>query len=222
MKRQTAFTLIELLVVISIIGILAALLLPALSSAKQRGQGANCLNNLRQLGIAIQMYCDDNNGKITALSGVFPTWTNTTGPRAWTQLVFPYIKTTKVLVDNGRPPWMPVLPVSYYLNLLPAYVAAGSPGAGVYAVDTKQMSRPSAFILLGEDLFISPTQEIDPTNETTDRSGFSSNSTCYPPPHAGSGNFLFADGHAAPANRWDAANMTYWYDKMANWQSTAP
>jgi prepilin-type N-terminal cleavage/methylation domain-containing protein/prepilin-type processing-associated H-X9-DG protein len=223
MNRRAAFTLIELLVVISIIGILAALLLPALSSARQRGQGANCLNNLRQLGIAIQMYCDDNSGKIAGLSGVFPSWTNSTGPQAWTQLVFPYIKTTKVFLDTGRPPWMPVLPVSYYLNLLPAYVEAGSAGAGAFALDTKRIGNPSAFIMLGEDLFISPTQEIDPTNETSDRSGLSGgSSTCYPLPHVGSGNFLFADGHAAAVQHWEPSHMTYWYSKNANWQSTAP
>jgi prepilin-type N-terminal cleavage/methylation domain-containing protein len=73
-SKAAAFTLIELLVVIAIIGILAALLLPALVTAKQKAQGIQCMNNHRQLALAWRMYAEDNHDLLVYASDDPGNW----------------------------------------------------------------------------------------------------------------------------------------------------
>jgi prepilin-type N-terminal cleavage/methylation domain-containing protein len=94
-SRKTGFTLIELLVVIAIIAILAAMLLPVLGRAKISAQRTSCLNRLRQWGLALTLYAQDNSDFIPRESE-----TTSAGPTSWAQVV----------ASDGGDVWYNVLP----------------------------------------------------------------------------------------------------------------
>ncbi len=83
MKHKHHFTLIELLVVIAIIAILAAILLPSLQSARERGRAANCVSNMKQLGTAFQSYVDNTEYFIPYMN-VGPSKRRPTSTHFWT------------------------------------------------------------------------------------------------------------------------------------------
>ncbi len=101
-KNRAAFTLIELLVVIAIIGILAALLLPALSLAKQRAWTVQCNSNLHQIGLGMKIFADENSELYPESGGTIPWGTNDVAPRdgtgnpGWMQQIVAYPQNTNI------------------------------------------------------------------------------------------------------------------------------
>jgi len=72
MSKKKTFTLIELLVVIAVIAILMAILLPALRRAREQANATYCLNNLRQIGLVVHLYAQDNDFKVVRYGGWWP------------------------------------------------------------------------------------------------------------------------------------------------------
>ncbi len=100
---QPGFTLIELLVVIAIIAILAALLLPALSQAKERAKRISCLNNMKQMGLALVMYAGENSDSVP-VPDYAATSTGTGSPWKAYNLVEPTGSANGALVDFTATP----------------------------------------------------------------------------------------------------------------------
>jgi prepilin-type N-terminal cleavage/methylation domain-containing protein/prepilin-type processing-associated H-X9-DG protein len=225
-QNKTAFTLIELLVVIAIIAILAALLLPALSSAKQRAWTTQCISNLRQIGIGMRIFADDN-GDFYPESGGDIYWgavDSRTGKASWLEQIYPGVGNTNVYncpanVELGYPYQGPF---NYFDGCNAAYIDAGN----VYApVNGAKIMYPSAYVLSGDTAgTVDGPILFDPLN--ADKDDFTQNCvggaadpsmTEYWQVHSKGQNILFADGHSKWYKFFNAGDMTFGYDVMTNW-----
>lgn len=133
-KRSRGFTLLELLAVIATIGVLAALLLPALSAARAKGRSTVCLNHLRQVGLALEMYVSDNHAYPPALSGdpPFRPWADRLAqynPISWTNAA---CQCPTFIAEGGTVTWQPPPPGGGPLKLSSSYAynARGMLGYG--------------------------------------------------------------------------------------------
>ncbi|SPE61515.1 conserved exported hypothetical protein [Verrucomicrobia bacterium] len=150
LNKRRGFTLIELLVVIAIIAILAAMLLPALARAKEKGRRTSCLSNLKQWGLAMGMYVDDNSQtfpqtKIPDGTLGAPPGYNEDNP-SWTDVAEFYDYAPREGLDawfNGLPPYVASKPLYYYKALL-------NDNSGIDNFN------------LGKTIFRCPTAIIDP------------------------------------------------------------
>jgi prepilin-type N-terminal cleavage/methylation domain-containing protein/prepilin-type processing-associated H-X9-DG protein len=223
MKSQRAFTLIELLVVIAVIAILAALLLPALSSARQRAWTTQCNSNLHQAGLGMRMFADDNN-ELYPESGEIIPWdfANPDAPtNSWMQQIFHYVQNTNVYhcPGNVQLPANNQSAFNYFNGVRAAYVVAN----GFAPVDSRRISFPAAFVLSGDtidnDQYFS-SDDSDKDDYTQNCVGGETNGTPAVEwqAHGKGQNLLFADGHVKWYKGYDAGEMTFRYDSMHGWE----
>ncbi|MFN4227258.1 MAG: prepilin-type N-terminal cleavage/methylation domain-containing protein [Candidatus Ratteibacteria bacterium] len=198
-QKKTGFTLIELLVVVAIIAILAAMLLPALFTAREKAKQAVCMNNLKQIGIAISMYVSDYNELLPADPhiGQVEYFTTSTTPNFF-KSILPYIKNTKLLTCPTALPYSSLAPTktddtNYQIN----HVLSGrkisvckSPSTTVIIHEWRYRSRY---------LFCRPVYNLPPPAGTTLSYWhyYASGIEWYGVVHNNytGGNYLFLDGH---------------------------
>jgi prepilin-type N-terminal cleavage/methylation domain-containing protein/prepilin-type processing-associated H-X9-DG protein len=201
--RRNGFTLIELLVVIAIIAILAAILFPVFSRAREKARQTSCLSNLKQLSMAVIMYSTDQDGMMP-WQQEYVLWDNygSLGMLPWMQVVEPYTKNTQIY----RCPSGPANTLTHYSfnqNAMSIAASWANPAYGAYTIDSPQ--DPSATVMLfdsGGQLTTwadAAASDADPTNENQIITGSTTAdiySLSFPGRHNDGNNIAFMDGHS--------------------------
>jgi prepilin-type N-terminal cleavage/methylation domain-containing protein/prepilin-type processing-associated H-X9-DG protein len=193
-NRACGFTLIELLVVIAIIAVLAALLLPALSNAKGNANRIKCVNNLRQLEMALQMYADDHRDQIPPRISNGPNWISTlrryyVDPKILVCPTDGYDAKSSFLINGFN---------DYFaLHLSAAEFEEFKQWQGSATMRLAAIPKPADTIMFGEKYKESPHNHMDFYQgegndfEEVDQGKHGRSSTN---PKSGSSNYAFADG----------------------------
>jgi len=227
MNLRRAFTLIELLVVIAIIAILAAMLLPALSAAKQKAWTISCVSNLRQVGLGMKMFADENN-ELYPMSGTRISWGINdvvppvgSGQRGWMEQIISYTVNTNVYHCPGNAQLSADNQSSFnYFNGVRAVVIDTG---GFGALRNTKILFPSAYVLSGDT--IDNAQYFN--RDDCDKDDYYQNCVggddngipaVQWKAHSRGQNLLFTDGHVKWYKRSDTNEMTFRYNSMSGWE----
>ena len=201
--HKKGFTLIELLVVIAIIAILAAILFPVFTKAREKARQTSCLSNLKQLGLAVQMYATDWEAYPTSSSP------SSTSPRTrWADYIYPYVKSTQMFTcpserNTG------ILSKTFAHSVTTVY---GGYGYNYQYLGNSRIALPSLPFAASESMIQTPaeTVAIADTNGATNVDGTYSGEGVYvvDPPLSSSRGSGSASGYYAAASLANGGRST--------------